>query len=68
MPNSGPAGQKVQGGVVAESWLPLLLLLAAAAAGAVAVVTAAAAGAAASGCLRTVSLYSFVRSRLFALI
>jgi len=61
----------VQGGVVAESWLPLLLLLAAAAAaagGAVAVVTAAAAGAAASGCLRTVSLYSFVRSRLFALI
>ena len=58
----------MQGGVVAESWLPLLLLLAAAAAGAVAVVTAAAAGAAASGCLRTVSLYSFVRSRLFALI
>ena len=26
-PNSGPAGQKVQGGVVAESWLPLLLLV-----------------------------------------
>ena len=58
----------MQGGVVAEPWLPLLLLLAAAAGGAVAVVTAAAAGAAASGCLRTVSLYSFVRSRLFALI